>query len=78
MAGAEATSTRFLFVRTTWQPVYYMIYAADAGVIGERIIIDIDHWRNYFLILGALWGLMAATNHAGGAAGRSVARVPSN
>ena len=23
--------------------------------------IDIDHWRHYFLILGVLWGLMAAS-----------------
>jgi hypothetical protein len=25
------------------------------------MIIDIDHWRHYFLILGLLWGLMAAS-----------------
>jgi hypothetical protein len=60
-----------------------VIFAACAGVIGESIIIDIDHWRHYFL--GALWGLMAATNRAvaaapadmpaRNAAGRSVARV---
>jgi hypothetical protein len=30
-------------------------------VIGESVIIDIDHWRHYFLILGVLWGLMAAS-----------------
>jgi O-antigen ligase/polysaccharide polymerase Wzy-like membrane protein len=57
-----AMSTRFLFVRTPWQPVYHAIYAAYVGVIGESIIIDIDHWRHYFLILGVLWGLMAASN----------------
>jgi len=78
-----AMSTRFLFVRTPWQPVYHAIYAAYAGVIGESIIIDIDHWRHYFLILGALWGLMAATSRAvaaapaRGAADRSVARIAS-
>jgi hypothetical protein len=54
-------STRFLFVRTPWQPVYQAIYAAYVGVIGESVIIDIDHWRHYFLILGVLWGLMAAS-----------------
>ena len=31
------------------------------GVVGESFIIDIDHWRHYFLILGVLWGLMAVT-----------------
>jgi hypothetical protein len=54
-------STRFLFVRTPWQPAYQAIYAAYVGVIFESVIIDIDHWRHYFLILGVLWGLMAAS-----------------
>ena len=54
-------STRFIFVRTPWQPTYHAVYAAYLGVVGESVIIDIDHWRHYFLILGVLWGLMAAT-----------------
>jgi hypothetical protein len=65
-----AMSTRFLFVRTPWQSVYHTIYAAYVGVIGESVIVDIDHWRHYFLILGVLWGLMAASN-------RCVAAAPS-
>ena len=48
-------------MRTPWQPIYQAIYAAYLGVIGESVIIDIDHWRHYFLILGVLWGLMAAS-----------------
>jgi hypothetical protein len=56
-----AMSTRFLFARAPWQPLYQVFYAAYVGVIGESVIIDIDHWRHYFLILGVLWGLMAAT-----------------
>src|SRR5215467_3921220 len=52
---------RFVFVRTPWQPTYHVIYAAFLGVAGESAIIDIDHWRHYFLILGVLWGLMAVT-----------------
>jgi hypothetical protein len=56
-----AMSTRFLFVRVPWQSQYHAIYAAYVGVIGESIIVDIDHWRHYFLILGVLWGLMAAS-----------------
>jgi hypothetical protein len=34
------------------------------GVAGESAIIDIDHWRHYFLILGALWGLMVVSRPA--------------
>jgi hypothetical protein len=54
---------RFVFIRTPWQPTYHVIYAAFLGVAGESAIIDIDHWRHYFLILGMLWGLMAVTTH---------------
>jgi O-antigen ligase len=54
-------STRFLFARTPWQPIYHAVYAAYLGIVAESAIIDIDHWRHYFLILGVLWGLMAAS-----------------
>jgi O-antigen ligase len=57
-----AMSTRLVFVRTPWQPLYHAIYAAYVGTIAESTIIDIDHWRHYFLILGVLWGLMAASS----------------
>jgi hypothetical protein len=54
-------STRFIFVRTPWQPTYLAVYVAFVGVAAESIIIDSDHWRHYFLIVGVLWGLMAVT-----------------
>jgi hypothetical protein len=56
-----AMSSRLLLVRTPWQPVYHAVYAAYLGIVVESAIIDIDHWRHYFLILGVLWGLMVAT-----------------
>jgi hypothetical protein len=52
---------RFAFVRTPWQPTFHVVYAAFIGVVGESIIIDTDHWRHYFLIVGVLWGLMAVS-----------------
>ncbi len=45
---------RFVLVRTPWQPTYHVVYAAFLGVAGESAIIDIDHWRHYFLPGGAL------------------------
>jgi hypothetical protein len=63
---------RFAFVATPWQSTYHVVYAAYVGVAVESIIIDSDHWRHYFLILGVLWGLMAVTRHClvtGGNAG---------
>jgi O-antigen ligase/polysaccharide polymerase Wzy-like membrane protein len=56
-----AMSSRFLFVRTPWQPIYHALYAAYVGTVAESAIIDIDHWRHYFLLLGVLWGLMAVS-----------------
>ncbi len=53
---------RFVLARTPWQPLYQAIYAAYVGMVAESVIIDIDHWRHYFLILGALWGLMGVTS----------------
>jgi O-antigen ligase len=56
-----AMGARFMFVRTPWQAGYHAVYSAYVGTIAESVIIDIDHWRHYFLILGVLWGLMAAS-----------------
>jgi hypothetical protein len=52
---------RFVVVATPWRPTYLAVYAAYIGTAAESAIIDIDHWRHYFLILGVLWGLMAAS-----------------
>jgi hypothetical protein len=55
------SATRFLRADTPWRSTYQVIYAAYLGVVVESAIIDIDHWRHYFLILGVLWGLMVAS-----------------
>jgi hypothetical protein len=49
--------------RTPWQSYLIAIYATFVGVVGEGIVIDTDHWRHYFLLLGAIWGLVAATQN---------------
>jgi hypothetical protein len=56
-----AAATRFLRADTPWRSSYQVVYAAYLGVAVESAIIDIDHWRHYFLILGAMWGLMVAS-----------------
>ncbi len=47
--------------RTPWQPYLIAVYATFVGVVGEGIIIDTDHWRHFFLLLGVIWGLVAAS-----------------
>ena len=46
---------------TPWQ--YYLItaYAVFVGEAFEGLIVDTDHWRHFFLMLGLVWGLGAAT-----------------
>jgi hypothetical protein len=56
-----SSATRFLRADTPWRSTYQVIYAAYLGVAVESAIIDIDHWRHYFLLLGVLWGLIIAS-----------------
>jgi hypothetical protein len=51
---------RHVFVRTPWQTTYIAVYAAFVGEVGESYIIDVTHWRHYYLIMGVVWGLMVA------------------
>jgi hypothetical protein len=47
-----------------WQ--YYLItaYAVLVGEAAEGMIVDTDHWRHFFLMLGLIWGLSTASiNH---------------
>jgi hypothetical protein len=51
---------RHMFARTPWQPTYIACYAAFLGEVGESYIIDVQHWRHYYLIMGMVWGLLVA------------------
>jgi hypothetical protein len=51
-------------IAAPWQ--YYLIsaYAVFVGEASEGMIVDTDHWRHFFLMLGLIWGLsMASINH---------------
>ena len=51
---------RHIFVRVPWQRSYIAIFAAFLGTVGESFIIDTDHWRHFFMMLGTMWGMFAA------------------
>ena len=53
-------SFRYVFVRTPWQPAYLAVFAAFLGTVGESFIIDTDHWRHYWMMLGTMWGMFVA------------------
>jgi hypothetical protein len=47
-----------------WQSYLIAAYAAFVGEAGEGFIVDTDHWRHFFLLLGLTWGLTVATINA--------------
>ena len=54
---------RALPIRTPWQPYLICAYATFIGQVLEGFVIDTDHWRHFYLLLGMIWGLAAATFH---------------
>ncbi len=54
------TGFRYIFVRLPWQRIYLAIYSAFLCAVGESFIIDTDHWRHFWMMLGAMWGMYVA------------------
>src|ERR1700677_4745304 len=54
------TGFRHIFVPVPWQRAYLAIFSAFLGTVGESFIIDTDHWRHFWMMLGAIWGMFAA------------------
>jgi hypothetical protein len=52
---------RMVFVRTPWQQTAIAVFAGYFGVATESFVIDSDHWRHTFLLMGVMWGLIAAS-----------------
>jgi hypothetical protein len=52
---------RNMLMPTPWQTYLVAAYAAFVGEVVESFIIDSDHWRHYFLLVGLVWGLSVAT-----------------
>jgi len=51
---------RNALVRSPWQPYAIAAFATFVGIVAESFVIDSDHWRHFFLLLGLIWGLAAA------------------
>ena len=59
---------RYIFVRAPWQRAYLAIFSAYLGTVGESFIIDTDHWRHFWMMLGVMWGMyVAAERYKAGA-----------
>ena len=44
---------------TKTQHLFFVVYASLAANILEGALIDTDHWRHMYLLMGCVWGLMA-------------------
>lgn len=51
---------RYVFLQVPWQRGYLAVFSAFLGIVGESFIIDTDHWRHFWMMLGTMWGMYAA------------------
>ena len=42
-----------------WQTILVCLYAAFVGHLVIGWVIDVDHWRHVYMIIGLIWGCMA-------------------
>ncbi|WP_165421465.1 O-antigen ligase family protein [Bradyrhizobium sp. Leo170] len=70
------TGFRYIFLPVPWQRTYLAIFAAFLGTVGESFIIDTDHWRHFWMMLGAMWGMyVAAARYRGALTAEAAARA---
>lgn len=50
-----------LWIRTPWQTFSIATYLSFVALALEALIVDTDHWRHFYLLLGLVWGLTAAS-----------------
>ncbi|WP_210325902.1 hypothetical protein [Oricola nitratireducens] len=50
---------RLLFRDRPWQPYLLCAYIVFAGHTAMGNVIDTDHWRHFYLLLGIIWGCVA-------------------
>jgi hypothetical protein len=66
---------RHLCKRTVTRPIFLIVYAAFVATALEGFVIDIDHWRHFYLLLAVIWGLMIGDRATGElSAGRAARR----
>ncbi|MEP4292236.1 MAG: O-antigen ligase family protein [Rhizobiaceae bacterium] len=57
-----------------WQPYLLCAYATYIGHVLVGWVIDIDHWRHVYMLIGIIWGCMALESNFQAAARTATAR----
>lgn len=52
---------RMILIRTPWQSTFIACHAAFLGLALEAFIVETDHTRHHYLLMGVIWGLSAAS-----------------
>src|SRR5690606_31381077 len=53
-----AGGLRILFRNRAWQPFLLCAWIVFVGHILLGTVIDMDHWRHFYLLMGIIWGCM--------------------
>ena len=53
---------KLLFLKRPWQPYFQIAYVVFMGHLLVAWVIDIDHWRHVYLLIGILWGCILLEN----------------
>lgn len=76
MVWTVAAGFKLLFRDRPWQPYLLCAYVVFLGHIALGSVIDTDHWRHFYLLLGLIWGAIALEARHLRRAGREVAPQP--
>ena len=55
---------KLIFRPSPWQPYILCAWVALTGHVALGWIIDTDHWRHFYLLLGLVWGAIALDRRA--------------
>ncbi|HWU60597.1 MAG TPA: O-antigen ligase family protein [Ensifer sp.] len=54
-----ASGFRLLLRNRPWQPYLMIAWIVLVGHVGIGNVIDTDHWRHFYMVLGIIWGCRA-------------------
>ena len=56
---------KLLFRPTPWQPYFQIAYTVFFGHLLVGWVIDVEHWRHFYLMLGVVWGCLLMDTWSG-------------
>lgn len=67
---------RILFRERPWQPYLLCAWVTLVGHVALGTVIDTDHWRHFYLLIGMVWGALALEAKFGAHYSRLAQRPP--